>query len=561
MIAPPYKNSLHYGHGKYPYGRCAKCKAAACHQIQENGEEKRVCTEHLPKHIIFCPYMGQQTKLFSATERTVLGGGGAGGSKTYMGARLYLKQWQVEHRRFEEARSRGEHFVSKGHALFLRRTVPEVLQVISEFKSYWPRLDAGGRWSEKYLLWEASSGYKVQFGSCKDDNDWEKFYGGSYSLIVLDEARQFTVKQITELDTRIRVGDPVLGEMLQLYMLTNPMGRETKVWMRKTFVEAAPPETTVVKRVKLRDGRITERTQVYIPSNLFDNPALVADGEYEATLSSHSQEQRRALLENDWYVEEGSWIGEDWTAEHVIEPFPIPRGWHKLKSHDYGLVAKGPVHWYAVDPEGGMVCYRAVTFRGLTVQQVANAIRKIEVAAGEWDLAEDCSLIRGPADATLWGRTGEGAETRGEQLVRLGTGLRRAKNTYGTYRRDAADQIRMRLRSRVPDPFDTTGTKTVPALRFFKTTEHTVRGKFGPERTGPTITIPQLQADEVEHDVWDTKGDDHDCDALGYAVMSRPMSGTVLEEAQGDPAVIERLAKLEARRHTENKFPRWYHGN
>jgi hypothetical protein len=557
MIAPAYRNPLRYGYGLYPHGRCqlGDCREAACHRTKIKEHSVLVCSGHLPKETIFCPYLGQQEKLFAANERTVLGGGGAGGSKTYAGARLYMKQWDVENRRYLDAQNRGEPFVSKGHALFVRRTVPELLQVVEDFKSYCFRLDPGSKWSEKFMLWTASSGYKVQFGGCQDDSDWEKWYGPSYSLVVVDEAWQFTVEQITEIDGRIRVGDPVLDSMLQLYLLTNPLGGETKAWMRKKFVEVASPETTVVYRVHLSDGRIEERSQVYIPCNVFDNPALVTSGKYEANLLTKSAGKRRALLENDWYVDEGSWIGDDWTAEHVCEPFRIPPGWHRDKSYDFGMDAKGPLHYYATSPDGATVCYRAVTFRGLTAAQVARKIKEIEIEAGEWDLDSDCSMIFGVADSSLWTRQGEGAETRGDQLATAGTGLRPAKNRYAGSRRDAADQIRNRLRTRVTDPFD--DSKTVPSLRFFKTTEHKVKTKNGWERTGPTVTIPQLQADQNDPDVWDTDGDDHDCDALGYFCMSRAIHGERFDEKEGDPVVVDILSRRNAAKRTESPFPRW----
>lgn len=482
---------------------------------------------------------------------------------TYMGARLWLKQWQVENDRYLSAKASGETYVSKGHALFLRRTIPEAVQVVENFKTYYLKIDPGARWNEKYLLCTFSCGYRVQFGGCQDEDDWMKFYGGAYSLLVIDETWQFTVKQITEIDSRVRVGDPVLDEMLQTYYLTNPVGGETKVYLRKNFVEAAPPETTVAREVLLSDGRKKIVTQVYIPSNLFDNPSLVASGDYEANLRGKGSAIQRALLENDWYVDEGAWIGDDWDPEiHVIPPFKIPGGWTRVKSHDYGMAAKGPCHWYAIDPEGGAVCYRARTFRGMTAEQEGVEIRRIEIEAGEWDTERDCSLVFGVADASLWARQGEGPETRGEILQRLGTGFRRAKNTYGTYRDDAADQIRMRLRRRIPDPFDPTGTKTVPALRFFTTTTHKIKShkrksKDDGEMTGPILCIPQVPIDKDNPNVWDTTADDHDLDTLGYFCMSRPIEGIATADDNVDPNVISILDELRRERQGSDTFVNW----
>ncbi len=555
-----YANSNCYGNGLFPHGKCQEpdCDGPACHRIKKDGADFMVCRAHLPPHIIFCPFLGQQEKLFSSWQRLVLGGGGAGGAKTYVGARLYLKQLIPEMERYK----RREIKRSKGRYLFLRRTMPEVEEVIDEFKNYYLQIDPQAKWKEKSNTCIFECGYKVQFGGCEDDRDWKKYYGKEYSLLVFDEAWQFTIQQITQIDSRVRCADEVLDEKVQCYLLTNPIGGETKAWMRKRFVDVAPAEETVAVEVTLKDGRKKRVTQVYIPCNLYDNPALVESGMYESNLMTKSNAMSRALLHNDWYVDEGSWIGDDWDPSiHVINPFRIPKGWTRCKFMDYGLSAKCPVHWYAVDPEGGMVCYRAFTFRGLTADGVARKIREIEVTAGEWDEYNDCSMIYGSADSTLWARTGEGADSRGEQLQRLGTGFNRAKNTYGGYRKDAADQIRSRLRRMIPDPFgerDPEGNvKLVPALRFFSTCKNRLNTKQGVEETGPIITLPLLQADEHDPDVWDTRGDDHDTDTIGYACMSRPLPGECEKPADGSEVVNE-ILRLRKHQESVSPFPDWY---
>lgn len=528
-----------YGAGRYPHGRCEvlDCDEPACFAIPLDGGSQRICLDHKPDDIIFLPFLGQQTKLFAATERRVLGGGGAGGSKTYAGSRLWLKQHHMVHAAWEA----GQIERSKGWALFLRRTIPELLDVVEDFRGYKDAITPAGRarWSEQKSIWICECGYKVQFGGMEDDGDWKKYYGGQYSLVVIDEAWQFTKKQILEIDGRIRCPDPILGPMVQLYLLTNPVGSETKKWMKRQFVDCAPPEEPTYQEVELADGRILKEWQVYIPSNLFDNPALMRDGRYEANLRKKSAAMKRMLLDNDWTVDEGAWVGDDWDpTRHIIKPHAIPRSWPKFKCGDYGYSSKSSVHWVAVDPSGGLVVYRSWSCKGLTAREVALRIREKErtelwvkrretgervmIVPVEWDEDAECTTVRGPMDAALWAKNGEDGESRGEIFEALGTGFYRSDK--GTrVRHSAAEQIRWRLRNEVPDPF--IEGRFTPSLRFFEgTTETTMFDEDGNKfKTGPIHTIPTLPADANDPDVPDTDADDHDWDALAYGVMSRPM--------------------------------------
>lgn len=529
-----------YGSGKFPFGPCAECDKPACFEIPGGKKTRRVCLAHKPSEIIFVPFLGQQTKLFTATERWVLGGGGAGGSKTYCGSRLWLKQYTREQARYEQAKAEGREFTSKGWAIFFRRTMPELLQVIEDFKKYYLKIDPNARWVEQQKLCVFSNGYKVQFGGMEDDDGYLRYYGGEYTLVVIDEATQFTKKQIMEIDARLRCSDEVLDQQVQMYLLTNPVGGETKQWLRARFVKVAPPETRVRIKTKLADGRVISEWQVYIPSNLFDNPSLVASGRYEASLMQKGSAMRRALLLNDWDIDEGCWVGDDWDPSvHVVRPHPIPKTWSKFKCADYGFSSRASVLWFAVDPDGGLVCYRAWSCRLLTAQQFADKIKEIEsvpliwkdpdtgkritIVEREWDDGVDCSTVFGPMDAACWAKQGESGQSRGETLENAGTGF--FKSDKGSaVRHSAADQIRFRLKVRHPNPFG--GEGDVAGLRFFYgTTETRIPDQDRPggyKTTGPTHTIPVLPIDPKDPDVWDTNADDHDMDALEYGVMSRP---------------------------------------
>ena len=59
----------------------------------------------------------------------------------------------------------------------------------------------------------------------------------------------------------------------------------------------------------------------------------------------------RAWLDGDWSVTEGAYFSEFSAARHVIPPFPIPSGWIKFRSMDWGSAKPFCVHWWAVCQE------------------------------------------------------------------------------------------------------------------------------------------------------------------------------------------------------------------
>lgn len=478
---------------------------------------------------------------------------------TYAGARLWLKQWQAAQAHYEENPS----YQSKGWALFLRRTMPELLQVIADFKSYFKRIDDGALWNEQQKIATFPNGFRVQFGGVENTDDWQKYWGNAYTLLVLDEATLFEFVQFDKLDQRVRTDDVVLEGREQTYLLTNPIGAEMKQYLKRRFVKPAPPETDMVVRTQLADGRIVEKKQIYIPFNLYDNPAYAESGDYEASLRTRSSAVQRALLANDWDVDEGAWVGDDWDPTiHVCDPFPIPESWAKFKCGDYGYSARSSILWFAVDPEGNKVCYRSLSVRGKTVEELGYLIREIEMAplvangiritGPEWDEFNDCTTVYGPMDSALWSKQGETGPSRGEVLSNIGCGFFKSNKNPDS----AAEQIRQHLRRRTPNA---KGDKVIPALRFFRTCKTRLRLSDGSyDETGPIITIPTCPPDEANPDRWDTHADDHDLDALGYGLLSRPLAGSGEDAEDKGQAVVIDLIRMRAEREKKAAFPSYY---
>lgn len=484
--------------------------------------------------LVFEPHPGAQTRFMQWDGRYALIGGAAGGGKSQCLLYDPFRQISIDTSRV----ARGEIKHSTGRAIFFRRTMPELREMIDRAKRTFQLIDPGVEWQEKQSTFTFGCGYKYLFGHMEEEGDWLKYYGFEFTEILFDELTTFTEEQFDQMDTRLRSSDPVLRHMLYMRAGTNPVGMGLE-WVRRRFVEPAAPNTPVVRRITvpiIKDGQrvgteVVEHSQIFIPAKLSDNPSI-DQANYSATLTTKSSATRRALLEGDWYVSQGAWVGDLWDPEfHVIKPFKIPNGWWKFRSIDVGFAWPGltSVQWWAVDPDANMTCYRSFTTCRPDVNnawELGVEIRDIEVRAGEWNIERGCSMLSGPLDAACWGEHGHVGPTIAESLMEVGILVDKSTKN----RELAADQFRYRLGRRSAHPTllteDNKPVMCIPGIRWFDTCWSFVRDPKGHRvKVGPVVTIPVLQSDEKNPDVPDTRANDHDWDSAAYACMARPISG------------------------------------
>lgn len=440
-----------------------------------------------------------------------LGAGAAGPGKTSVLLRDPIPQIQVEHTRCMN--KRHPHHLewgrSTGWALHLRRTVKRLEQTIQRAHRLFPTIDSQVRWDEQKNTFTFSSGYKFQFGHCKDPNSWMDYYGNEYSHIAFDELVEFDEEQYDQIKSRKRSADPVLSMMLKVRAMSNPVTRRDAAdgfflkdpqWVRRYFVDPAPEGKTILKqKVRLDDGTIVERRRIYLPAKLSDNPNKSFVLQYEAELQAQKPHIRAALLRGDWYATPDSFYGEWWDRRiHVCDPFNIPSDWPKFRSMDWGFKAPGCVLWWAMDPDGNLICTKEYTFQGKNADEVAKEIRAIETAMGLWQGKR--SRIFGPADTQLWEERGDSGMTKAASMARLGVLWHRAQKSAraGSGRQGNAEKLIGRLK-------DHKNKTTTPGIVFFKSCRNCIR------------TIPGIQTDQRDTELPLDGGEDHWHDAVLYA--------------------------------------------
>lgn len=456
--------------------------------------------------------------------RYALIGGAAFGGKSECLRWYPWKQIDVESKR----KQRGEIAASSGRSIIFRRTMPELREIMDRCQRDFRLIDPGASWRENEKTWTFSCGYKYMVGHMEDAKDWVKYYGFEFTFIGWDELTTFTEEQYDQLDTRLRSKDPVLSTMLWNRAGTNPVGPGLE-WVRRRFVECATPNRVVVRRISVPsndNGRPTyvERRQLFIPAKVDDN--LSVDGSaYKATLLSKGATSTivRQLLHGDWWVVHGAWIDDLWDPSvHVCKPFKIPRSWPRFRSCDYGYKNWASVDWWAVDPDGNLICYRNLTVKKHNARMLANRVREIEIENGEWDVQSGCSRLTGPLDYESFGERGHQGPTIADSFFEVGVHWERCDKN----RHSAANEIRERLVSRSghPTELDEYGkpAMTVPGIRWFDTC------------VSPIRTIPALPADELDPEVPDTKANDHNWDSVAYACLSRPIKADKDQDPKQD---------------------------
>ena len=415
--------------------------------------------------VAFMPNEGPQTDFLAADEKDVLYGGAAGGGKSFAMLIDPLRNCHM-----------------KGHrALILRRSMPELRELIDKSRELYPRAFPGTKFREVEKIWNFPSGAKIEFGFLEKDADVYRYQGQAYSWIGFDEITHLPTEfGWNYLASRLRTTDPSIKTYLRC--TANPGGVGAH-WVKKRYLEPAEPN----KSFKGEDGL----TRKFIPARLLDNPYLAQDGEYERMLLSLPPIQRKQLLEGNWEVNEGAAFVEFNPSVHVVPPYDLPLQWERVKGIDYGYASESCCLWAAVDPQDKtLIIYRELYKKGLTGEALGQSITERE--------QEEYRSVPGVLDTAAWARTGYTGPTIGEVLIKAGHKLRRA------------DKNRIAGKVQIHEYLKQATTESRPRLQIFNTCPNLIKEL-------QNIPLSKTNPEDV-----DTHAQDHAYDALRYLIMSRP---------------------------------------
>ena len=420
--------------------------------------------EESDETIVFKANEGPQTEFISAGELDVLYGGAAGGGKSYA---MLVDPLRYCHKPVHRA-------------LILRRSMPELRELIDKSRELYPKAFPGCKFREVEKLWNFPSGAKIEFGFLERDADVYRYQGQAYSWIGFDEITHLPTEfGWNYLASRLRTTDSSIVPYLRC--TANPGGVGAH-WVKKRYVDPYEPN----KAFEGSDGL----TRKFIPARLDDNPYLAEDGRYEQMLKALPAVQRKQLLEGNWDITEGAAFAEFDPDVHVIPPFQIPIGWERVKGIDYGYASESACVWAAIDPsDRTLIIYRELYQKNLTGVDLAQLITQMEV--------EDPFSVGGVLDTAAWNRTGTTGPTVGETLVRAGHKLRRADKNRIQGKIQIHEYLKVQQSGR-------------PRIQLFNTCPNLIR------------ELQSIPLDRSNPEDVDTHAQDHAYDALRYLIMSRP---------------------------------------
>jgi len=277
------------------------------------------------------PHEGPQEDFCSRGEFEVLFGGAAGPGKTdclIMEAARY-------------------HNKSGYRALILRRTFPQLQEIIDRCFKWYPKF--GGDYRATEHRWYFPSGATIQLQHMQHENDKYNFQGKEFHFVGFDELTQFTETQYLYLHSRIRSTDPNIP--IYVRATTNP-GGIGHVWCKKRFIDIADPKQTYF-------DPDTGQTRCFIPATVYDNPTLIDnDPLYIKRLEALPEIEKMRLLHGVWDIFEGQVFTELSQSIHGCEPFPIPPEWEKVMVFDWGYSRPWCALWFAIDFDGIIYLYR-----------------------------------------------------------------------------------------------------------------------------------------------------------------------------------------------------------
>ena len=425
--------------------------------------------------VVFKPNTGPQTDFLAASEREVFYGGARGGGKSYAMLIDPLRYCDKTHHR----------------ALLLRRTMPELRDLITHSQRLYNRAFPGAKWREQEKEWRFPSGAKIEFGYAENMTDALRYQGQSYTWIGIDELPQYPSPDIYNfLRSSLRSVDP--GIPVFMRSTGNP-GNIGSQWVREMFVNPTEPNKSFNLEVSTPTG-VKIITRRFIPAKLQDNPYLMQTDDYYAMLASLPEVQRKQFLDGDWDAFEDSAFPEFNKALHIVDPFEIPKGWQRFRAADWGYASPACVLWFAIDYDNNLWIYRELYTQKITADVFARKV--LELERGEY-------IRYGVLDASTWAKRGDIGPSIAETMIQTGCRWRPSDRTPKSR---ISGKLEIHKRLKITDD-----KKKEPGLRIFSTCRNLIR------------TFPLLPLDDSNPEDINTHAEDHAYDALRYGCMSRPI--------------------------------------
>jgi hypothetical protein len=417
---------------------------------------------------MWVPHPKQAIALACPAFELFFGGAKGGGKSDFLladyarGVPLYAKEWK---------------------GVIFRRSYSELEELIERSKTLYEPMDA--RWTVSDATWRLPNGAVLKMRYLEKDSDLMAYQGHAYTWIGFDELTNWATDKCWT--TMMGCCRSATGVPCYIRGAGNP-GSIGHIWVKGRFIDPFDPMTIYLDEE-------SQLTRAFIPSKLDDNTHLMNnDPGYENRLRAASPQLYQAYRFGDWNVIEGSAFSEFMTTTHVSETFPVPQGWNKFISMDWGYTTPFSIGFHAVDEDGRM--WRYSEWYGCTGKpNVGIQMESKDVAKKLWKMACKEGILDLVMDPSCWSKRGMGKSVA-QEFKDVGFRCHKGIND----RANGLAEVHNRLKTQ-------SGMK--PMYMVFDDCKHFIR------------TVPTLQIDKNNPEDLDTKMEDHAYDDMRYAVMSR----------------------------------------
>ena len=220
--------------------------------------------------VLFAPNPGPQTAFLATTAKEVLFGGSVAGGKSEAVIELpFLRCWHPKHR-----------------SIIMRRTRPELQEIIDRTIQLYPQIVPGAVWREAESRWKWPSGAFTQMGYAEHEKDIFDFKSFEYDMVCFDELTSFTEKMYLFMMLRNRTKSKDLPPIVR--SATNP-GDIGHDWVFSRFINNKE-HFKVYEMETILDGQSYKMSRQFIPSKVWDNIALADPESYIAGILELSPE-------------------------------------------------------------------------------------------------------------------------------------------------------------------------------------------------------------------------------------------------------------------------------
>lgn len=437
----------------------------------------------------------------------------------------------------------GKGWGAEWRGILFRQTYPQLSDVITKSKKWFPRLFAGIKYNEGRHEWVWPTDETLRFAYGNREDDYWNYHGHSWPWLGFEEITTWpTLSFYLRMFACCRSTKP--GMPRKIRSTTNPYGPGHNIVKMRFHLPVAPGQMYGPLIEDFRDG-IREPDRIAIHGDLDENRILKhADPDYRRNIVAAAKGNKALLaawLDGSWDIVAGGMFDDVWDPKiHVVPNFEIPHSWRVDRSFDWGSSKPFSVGWWA-ESDGsdlklpsGRVCstVRGDLFRlgewygwsgepneGLryTNTQIAEGIIQRELSMG---IHGRCKA--GPADASIF-KTENGVSYAAELMTPLLVGGQKRRLRFVSSNSAPGTRVMgwniMRARMLNALPSAHKGPREFPGLF--------VMGRC--EQFRRTVPVLPRDMDRNPDDV-DSDTEDHIGDETRYRILFskwRPKSGTV----------------------------------